>query len=418
MSDFYKQAPLVPALVERDVGCGILRVGENYESLPATTYGEYDLESRVIADILATDSTGPRDAQIFSQTQSLATRLTAGFPNKTFLPIVHGDTEATAFVAQGWLLGQGERVAHNEAGLRAMSPSFENYCDIEQFVHDQWHGEWNLNRAEPSPGQNYSFIASSASMFHFPPTTVNRRHLLNEGYPETAGKTRTMATVGNTIVDAIQLKRDESPDRSIFDIYPILEVRDNWIRFEVHKPLTLNSERLRAIVDAIERLVAAGYNVCFVQFPETKAELDRRGRQTDLQEMDRNNDNFLLTGLWPDHYHVYEFLESGQCFLQLFDGGSPQEELNHIDAAIPLTVRYNTDRPETVMEAQTNLLVPPISGEYMYEFIEYLASNAKITERMRCGEKLYNSDAATEIASIVEDVSGPFFHDAVDRLDL
>ena len=105
----------------------------------------------------------------------------------------------------------------------------------------------------------------------------------------------------------------------------------------------------------------------------TRQALEAYGYRERLTRLAERNENFLFTGLWKKHAHVYEFLRSGQCFAALTDSGSMQEELNHIDETICLTARFSTDRPETVFDANTNLLVPPISGQFVRETVEFLA---------------------------------------------
>jgi UDP-N-acetylglucosamine 2-epimerase (non-hydrolysing) len=47
------------------------------------------------------------------------------------------------------------------------------------------------------------------------------------------------------------------------------------------------------------------------------------------------------------------------------DSGSMQEELLYFPKVSSLTVRLNTDRPETVFDAKSNVLVPPLNSEWI-----------------------------------------------------
>jgi UDP-N-acetylglucosamine 2-epimerase len=80
-----------------------------------------------------------------------------------------------------------------------------------------------------------------------------------------------------------------------------------------------------------------------------------------------------------------------------------QEELNHIDEAVCLTARFNTDRPETVFEANTNLLVPPISDEFVQGMVEHVHGSDSLRERMRSGPSLYGGNVANSIVSFLRD---------------
>jgi UDP-N-acetylglucosamine 2-epimerase (non-hydrolysing) len=80
-----------------------------------------------------------------------------------------------------------------------------------------------------------------------------------------------------------------------------------------------------------------------------------------------------------------------------------QEELNVIDEALCLTARFNTDRPETVMDAESNLLVPPASGEQVREMIEYVYETDAVRERLESSEKLYGENVGQRIVEFLDD---------------
>lgn len=149
------------------------------------------------------------------------------------------------------------------------------------------------------------------------------------------------------------------------------------------------------------KLVENGYNVNLVELTATKRALGNYGLRDRLVRLAEEHENFLLTDLWKKHAHVYEFLRSGQCFAELTDSGSMQEELNHIDEALCFTARYNTDRPETVFEAGTNLLVPPTSGDAMYELVSYVAEDDGLREQMRAGPAMYGENVGETIVEFL-----------------
>lgn len=149
------------------------------------------------------------------------------------------------------------------------------------------------------------------------------------------------------------------------------------------------------------KLVENGYNVNLVELTATKRALGNYGLRDRLVRLAEEHENFLLTDLWKKHAHVYEFLRSGQCFAELTDSRSMQEELNHIDEALCFTARYNTDRPETVFEAGTNLLVPPTSGDAMYELVSYVAEDDGLQEQMRAGPAMYGENVGETIVEFL-----------------
>ena len=401
--DFYKQAPVVRAAIDGGLPCFVLHTGQHHDDLLGHGLVEYGIDDNVAVDLGIRGGLSEKTAQLTSRIEEFAGYLAEEYPETTVLPLVHGDTLAAGIVPQAWMFATNQMVAHNEAGLRSMSPSFESHGDPAAFVDDQWEGEWSLNRTEPFPEQYDTFVGSAAAGYHFAPTELNREHLVREGYPAEVDGDERIPVVGNSVVDAIEMKAEADLDESVFDVYPALERRDEWIRVDIHRRANLLPDRFRAIVDCVVGLVEAGYNVNFVELTATERALEQYGLRERLTRLDEEHDNFLLTGLWKRHAHVYEFLRSGQCFAELTDSGSMQEELNHIDETICLTARFNTDRPETISEAGTNLLVPPTSGDEMREFVEYVHGDDGLRTRMHEGPDLYGGDVGTEIVEFLAD---------------
>ncbi len=52
------------------------------------------------------------------------------------------------------------------------------------------------------------------------------------------------------------------------------------------------------------------------------------------------------------------------------DSGSMQEELLYFPKVMSLTVRLNTDRPETIFYARSNVLVPPLSPAWITSMVK------------------------------------------------
>jgi UDP-N-acetylglucosamine 2-epimerase (non-hydrolysing) len=268
---------------------------------------------------------------------------------------------------------------------------------VDAFVETQWGDDWHVDRSEPFPEQYDTFVGSAASLYHFAPVDLNREHLIREGYPE-----ERIPVVGNSVVDAIEAKAAENLDVSVFDEYPVLEERDDWIRVDIHRRANLLPARFRAVVEGVVALVEDGFNVNFIELTATKNALEATGLRERLLELDAERENFLFTGLWKKHAHVYEFLESGQCLAEFTDSGSMQEELNHIEETLCLTARFNTDRPETVFDANTNLLVPPISGDFVASALRRVHDDDALRHRMRDGPALYGEAVGEQIVSFID----------------
>ena len=397
--DFYKQAPVVAAAKERGLPSFVVHTGQHYDDVLGHGLTEYGLEDHVVADLGVRGDLSQKTAQMHVAVKQLADVLEQY--DTTVLPIVHGDTHAAGIFPQAWMFATNQRVAHNEAGLRGMAPEYSSVEDPETLVADQFEGEWTVERTEPFPEQYDTFVGSAASIYQFAPVELNREHLLSEGYPESVDGDERIPVVGNSVVDAVDMKSDADLEESIFDIYPVLEERDDWIRVDIHRRANLLPERFSAIVEGVIELVEDGYNVNFVELTATRRALENYGYREQLQRLAEEEENFLFTGLWKKHAHVYEFLQSGQCLAEFTDSGSMQEELNEIDEAICLTARFNTDRPETVFEANTNLLVPPASAEVVHDTVEYVAETDRVRETLSSGEKLYGENVGERIVDFL-----------------
>jgi UDP-N-acetylglucosamine 2-epimerase len=418
--DFYKQAPVVTAADRLDVPCFVLHTGQHYDDVLGHGLAEYGIEDRVAVDLEIRGGLSEKTAAVTTRIDAVTDVLAERYPDTTVLPVVHGDTHAAGVVPQAWQFATNQQVAHNEAGLRGMAPDYDavdrdalvdaHPATVDAFVDAQFDGEWAVDRTEPFPEQYDTFVGSAASCYHFAPVELNREHLVREGYPEDR-----VPVVGNSVVDAIEMKRDADLDESVFDVYPALGERDDWIRVDVHRRANLRPGRFRAIVDGVLALVDAGHNVNFVELTATRQALEAHGLREQLVRLDDERENFLFTGLWKKHAHVYEFLESGQCLLELTDSGSMQEELNHIDEALCCTLRFNTDRPETVFEANTNLLVPPASGDLVAALVDRVATDDALRSRMGSGPKLYGENVGEEIVRFLDDHRGEPFEWSHER---
>jgi UDP-N-acetylglucosamine 2-epimerase len=292
------------------------------------------------------------------------------FGTESLLPIVHGDTLVAGIAPLAWVFGMGQKVGQNEAGLRSMSPEAIKWIkaehkpttsEIQKFVSSQFDGKWFLAREEPFPEQIDTWICSAGTQFFFAPTKLNQDNLVREGYPEDF-----VHIVGNSVVDAIHIKRKEKPSHSIFDFYPQLE-KDQWIRMDIHRRENLTQKRFMSIIGGLVELIEnTDKKVVLIMLNATVVALKHYGLEFKLQNLaDQYPDKFLMTSLWKEYSHVIEFLDSGRCWAEMTDSGSMQEELLYFPKVTSLTVRLNTDRPETIFDAKSNILVPPLNAGWI-----------------------------------------------------
>jgi len=372
--DFYKQAPLLIESIKERLPSFVISTGQHYDELLGYGIKEFDLENSIVCDLQIRGDLMEKSSDLIMKFGYFGRYLKSRFLGNRILPIVHGDTLVAGIATLSWVFGLGQKVGQNEAGLRSMSPSIikeikmnvnPSRSVVEKFVTDQLSSSWFLTREEPFPEQIDTWVCSSGTKFFFVPTKINKEHLLREGYPE-----EDIHIVGNSVVDAIGIKRMNKPESSIFELFPKLE-SGNWIRMDIHRRENLTNHRFNAIIGGLTDLIKnSEFKVVLVLLNATKSALNRFDLYHTLKDLQSAYpEKFMMTELWKEYGHVVEFLDSGKCWAEITDSGSLQEELLYFPKVSSFTVRFNTDRPETVFEARGNLLIPPINRIWLPKII-------------------------------------------------
>ncbi|TVP39849.1 UDP-N-acetylglucosamine 2-epimerase [Candidatus Nitrosocosmicus arcticus] len=372
--DFYKQAPLLIESIKEGLPSFIISTGQHYDELLGYGIKEFDLENSIVCDLQIRGDLMEKSSDLIMKFGYFGRYLKRRFSGNRILPIVHGDTLVAGIATLSWVFGLGQKVGQNEAGLRSMSPTSikgikmnvnPSRSVLEKFITDQLSSSWFLTREEPFPEQIDTWVCSSGTKFFFVPTKLNKEHLLREGYPE-----EDIHIVGNSVVDAIGIKRMSKPANSIFELYPKLE-SGNWIRMDIHRRENLTNHRFNAIIGGLTDLIKdSEFKIVLVLLNATISALNRFDLYHKLKDLEISYpDKFMMTELWKEYGHVVEFLDSGKCWAEITDSGSLQEELLYFPKVSSFTVRFNTDRPETVFEAKGNLLVPPINRMWLPKMI-------------------------------------------------
>lgn len=372
--DFYKQAPILIESIKQGLPSFIISTGQHYDELLGYGIKEFELNNSIVCDLQIRGDLMQKSSDLMLKFGHFGRYLKNQLPKIDLLPIVHGDTLVAGVATLSWVFGMGQKVGQNEAGLRSMSPSniknikinsFPTDLDVENFLTDQICNKWFITREEPFPEQIDTWVCSSGTKYFLAPTELNKEHLVREGYPD-----EDIYVVGNTVVDAIGLKRQNKPSQSIFDIYPKLESGD-WIRMDIHRRENMTVHRFNAIMGGLINLIKdTDFKVVLILLNGTISALnkyDLRSRLLNLTE--EYPDKFLITNLWKEYGHVVEFLDSGKCWAEITDSGSMQEELLYFPDVCSFTVRFNTDRPETVFGAKGNLLIPPINRNWLPKIV-------------------------------------------------
>ncbi len=315
----------------------------------------------------------------------------------TIVPVVLGDTILTSITPIAWMFTRNQKVIQNEAGLRGMTPTTlkNKRIILEEFYNTQPTVNWDLMRNEPFPEQWDTYVSAAGSQYLFAPTELNKQHLIREGY-----NPKNVFITGGVVVEALKQKLKEKPEKSVFNQYP--ELNDGeWIRIDIHRRGNLTPNRFKAITEGIKKLVKKGYKINFIEMNATKYAINKYGLRSDYEELKKNK-NFLMTGVWPEYSQVIEFYNSKHCLTALTDSGGVQEEMNLLKKPC-LTCRFNTDRPETVIEGKSNLLVPAISGDFIKDSIDYLVDSGKLRE-LSHGKKLYGDNVAEKFIGIIKNL--------------
>ncbi len=418
--DFYKQAPLIREVVDNDIPAIVIDTGQHFDDLLGFGIKEFSISDYVACNLNIRGDLAEKASDLIIKFAKFGRICKMRFPSVSVMPIVHGDTLVAGITPLAWAFGVGQKVAQNEAGLRSMAPvaikdlrvnSEPSHQDIELFADRQFNGKWFLAREEPYPEQIDTWICSAGTQYFFAPTELNKQNLIREGYPE-----ESIHVVGNSIVDAINLKRREEPHQSIFDLYPQAEIGE-WIRVDIHRRENLTKVRFSAIIDGITDLVKLGYKVLFIKLNGTQRALNAYDLGAKLDKLaDSHPDKFIQTPLWKEYGHVVEFLDSGHCWAELTDSGSMQEELMYFPNVLSLTVRLNTDRPETIFQAKSNILVPPINHGWVTEFVK-AARSERLGALLKNKRPMYGQpgQVSKNIVKIIKDriikeEDNPWFH--------
>lgn len=228
---------------------------------------------------------------------------------KPSLVVAEGDTNTVATVA---LTAMKTLVpfAHLEAGLR----SYDRTMPEE------------INR----------IVADSVSELLFAPTDLSYMNLAHEGIP-----LRKICLTGNTVVDVV-IKHRDTADRTGMELLNKLDMSPrDYLLATIHRQENTDSiHRLSNVVKALLQL-SKKHKIIFPMHPRTKGKLQSAG----MYELMRRQKNLVL--IPPQGY--FEFLGLlMHSSVVLTDSGGVQEEA--LTLGIPtVTLRYNTERPETVL---------------------------------------------------------------------
>ena len=349
--EIIKMAPIIDEISKRGIDQIILHTGQHYDKEMSDNFFR-DLE------IPAPDY----NIQVGSGTHGRQTGLMMKgieevlLKEKPDIVLVQGDTNA---VLAGALVASKLHIAigHVEAGLR----SFDMTMPEE------------VNRR----------AADVCSTMYFIPTEESAINLLAEGFSR-----KNMFITGNTVVDAC-FRHLEIAKKKGFEEESLAAL----LTLTMHRAENVDDkQRVTSIIEALKEL--SDMNIIFPIHPRTKNTLQNFGLFDELNDL--------------DHVHIIkpvgylDFLQlTSASTLILTDSGGLQEEA--ITLNVPaLTLRYNTERPETVT-AGGNILVGS-DKEVILENARRILDDEEFADKMKNAPNPYGmGDSAKLTVDAIED---------------
>ena len=304
--EIIKMAPVVRALEARDgLEMRLVHSGQHYDDELSGTF--FETLSLPAPDARLDVGSGDHHTQTADALAALGDLLDARRPDAV---LAQGDTNPVLAAALA-TSKHDARFGHVEAGIRSFDRSMPE----------------EVNRV----------LADRVSDWLFAPTETAVENLAAEGIEEGVVQT------GNTVVDACLRHRDIAAERSTalerFGLSP-----GNYVLATIHRPRNTDHEgRLQTIVaalDAVERPVVLPAH------PRVRTAMDR----LDCTWGDS------LSVVDPVDYLDFLHLLSAARFV-VTDSGGVQEEASILEVPC-LTVRPNTERPETVAAGVNELVAP------------------------------------------------------------
>lgn len=356
--EIIKMAPIIAEISKRGIDQIVLHTGQHYDKEMSDNFFR-DLEIHA-PDYNIHVGSGTHGRQTGRMMEGIEEILMEEKPD---IVLVQGDTNA---VLAGALVCAKLHIAvgHVEAGLR----SFDLTMPEE------------INRK----------VADICSAMYFIPTEQSAINLLAEGFSR-----KDLIITGNTVVDAC-FRHLEIAEKRGFEEESLKDIdidnMDNILTLTMHRAENVDvKERVTNIIGALKEL--SDMNIIFPIHPRTRHTLENFGLFDELNDM--------------DHVHIVKpigyldfLLLTSKSTLILTDSGGLQEEAITLDVPA-LTLRYNTERPETVT-AGGNILVGS-NKQAILENANKILNDKEFAEKMKNAENPYGQgDAAERTVDAIE----------------
>ncbi|WP_296866730.1 non-hydrolyzing UDP-N-acetylglucosamine 2-epimerase [uncultured Methanobrevibacter sp.] len=357
--EIIKMAPIVDEIIKRGIDLTFIHTGQHYDKEMSDNFFR-DLEIPV-PDYNINVGSGYHGKQTALMMRGIEEIL---MDEKPDIVLVQGDTNA---VLAGALVASKLHIAvgHVEAGLR----SFDMTMPEE------------VNRR----------ICDVTSTMYFIPTEQSAINLLADGYSR-----KNLFITGNTVVDAcfrhLEIaKKRGFEEESLADLD--IDNMDNILTLTMHRAENVDiKSRVTNIINALNELT--DMNIIFPIHPRTKKTLQDFGLFDELNNL--------------NHVHIIkpigylDFLQLiSKSTLILTDSGGLQEEAITLDIPV-LTLRYNTERPETVAVGG-NILVGS-DKEVILKNANRILNDKEFADKMKNAKNPYGQgDAAIKTVDAIQD---------------
>lgn len=353
--EIIKMAPVIDEINKRSHELLLIHTGQHYDKeMSDNFFLDLELPKPNYNIHVGSGSHGKQTALMMDGIEDVL------ISEKPDIVLVQGDTNA---VLAGALVAQKLHipVGHVEAGLRSFDVSMPE----------------EINRMG----------ADCCSHLYFVPTEESAINLALEGYLP-----KDIFITGNSVVDTCfrNLKIAETSSTIIDDLN--LDNLNNIITFTMHRAENVDDkQRLQSIIGALMEL--KDFNIIFPIHPRTKKTLENFGLYKKFESLP----HIHITK--PIGYLDFLVLISKSIII-LTDSGGLQEEA--ITLNVPaLTLRYNTERPETVT-AGGNILVGS-DKDYILETANKILNNEEFYNNMKNAKNPYgDGNSSVQILDIIE----------------
>lgn len=397
---YIKLAGLVFALRRKGLPFLAVDAGQHYDLVLTNAKEELDYNHLVGAHLHIRGDLLGRTSDLAARLRWLAEELKDAGLREPPIPVVSGDTSTAAFLPAFWYLLTGYRAVHVEAGLRSLGPEMDWTGRGLGHVLSQRAARWKSFRDDPFPEGIDTVLASAASDLLLAPVRRNAENLIREGYdPE------KIKVVGSLSADGVGLAINGRRGAAFHASSSALS-SGRWLRVDIHRRENTTPEKLSAVIKGLGAFSARGGRVALVMTNALRSALSQHGMDSVLREAERR-DGVLVQELWPSYLDVIDFMRSPNCLAVFTDSGGLQEEANVLGTPC-VTCRYSTDRPETVLDVPSNVLLPPASEELVAEGLEaILGSDAgRVWPGLRT-RGLYGEGVGERIAEALSEYSPP-----------